>query len=319
MRKLGTGLTVFLLVLGWTSLPGRSEETNKAAGKDVTVTVTVERHGQNAPAMLHSDDIFVSQNNQRRPVVQWVQASGVNRGLDLAILIDDALDHSIGSHYGEIKDFIRSLPSRAKVAIAYGMHGNAKFAQDFTTDHERAAAAIRITQGQFNQTSSIYMALSDLLKHWPNDGNRRAVLLLTDGIDLYWGVTDALPANNPDLQRAIKEAQRQGVNVYAIYAETAGDVRRSTFLVNVGQSCLSLLALETGGKDYSEGLQTPVNFEDIFRRLQERLGNQYLLTFRAERGKKDAFERLHLTTEQPGIELVAPSHVYVPGVRSRTD
>jgi hypothetical protein len=318
MRKVTVSLALFLLFLGWTSLPGLSQETNKDAGKDVTVTVTVERRGPSAPAVLHPDDIFVYQNNQQRPVDRWVPATGNDRGLDLAILIDDSLDHAIGSHYGEIKDFIRSLPTGSKVAVAYGMHGDVRMAQDFTTDHERAAAAIRITLGQLNQTSSIYMALTALLKRFPNDGNRHAVLLLTDGIDLYWGVTDALPANNRDLHQAVAEAQRQGVNVYAIYAETAGEVRRSAFLVNVGQSCLALVALETGGKNYSEGLQTPINFQDIFRRLKERLGNQYLLTFCAEQGKKDAFDRLHLTTEQPSVELVAPSHVYVPGIGSGT-
>ena len=319
MRKHGIMWMALLLgVLVWTSLPVEGQETNPASEKDIRVTVTVERHGANAPAVIHPDDVFVFQNNQRRPVVHWVPATEENAGLDLAILFDDSLDPAIGSNYPDLKNFIRSLPSSTKVAIVYGMHGDATILQNFTDDHERAAATIRITQGRMNETSSIYMAFTDLVKHWPADGNRRAVLLISDGIDLYWGVTEALPSNNPDLRRALQEAQRQGVNAYAIFAETAGDVRRNLFLVNAGQSCLSLLAIATGGKAYFQGLQTPIDFESIFKRLNDLLGNQYLLTFRAEQGKKDSYDRLRLSTEQPGIELVAPSHVFVPGAEGRT-
>ena len=313
MRKHALWVALFLLVPGWSCLLGASQKKSPSAGRNVTVTVTVNRHGPNAPAVLHADDILVYQNKQRRPVVRWVPATGENGGLDLAILIDDSLDPSIGIHYSELKDFVRSLPTGSKVAIAYGMNGNANFAQNFTADHERAAAAIRLPMGRFNQTASIYMAFTNLVKHWPQDGNRREVLVISDGVDLYWGVTEALPSNNPDLQRAVKEAQRQGVTTYAIYAETAGNVRRNPFLVNAGQSCLSLLTKATGGKAYFQGLQTPIDFQSIFRRLTKRLESQYLLTFRTERAAKSSDERLSLTTEQPDVELVAPSRAYVPG------
>jgi hypothetical protein len=314
MRKHLVWLVMLPLILAWTSRIGVSQETKPASEKDISVTVTVERHGANAPATLHADDVFVYQNNQRRQVVRWVPAGGQSGGLDLAILFDDSLDPAIGSQFNDLKDFIRSLPAGSKVAIAYGMNGAARMAQNFTADHEQAAAAIRIPRGTMNQTASIYMAFTDLVKHWPEDGNRRAVLLITDGIDLYWGVTEALPSNNPDLQRAVEEAQRQGVTAYAIYAETAGNVRRNAFLVNAGQSCLSLLALSSGGKAYFQGLHTPIDFQSILGQLKNRLGEQYQLTFRAGQGAKDAYDRLRLSTEQPGIELVAPSRVFVPGV-----
>jgi len=311
MKIAALWMALLLLIPG--SLLAVAQEANQAADRDVTVTVTVTRHGPNAPAVLHADDIFVYQNNQRRPVVRWAPASGKNGGLDLAILLDDSLAHSIGSHYSEIKDFVRSLPAGSKVAIAYGMNGSARFTQPFTTDHERAAAAIRLPMGMYNQTASIYMAFTDLVKHWPDDGNRREVLVISDGVDLYWGVTEALPSNNPALKQAVEEAQRKGVTAYAIYADTAGNVRRNPFLVNVGQSCLSLLTLATGGKAYFMGLQTPIDFQSILRQVKSRLGDQYLLTFRAQPGRKASYERLRLATEQPGIELVAPSRVYIPG------
>lgn len=314
MRKYGIWLTILLLFLGWTSLPGESKGPDQSSSKDVNVTVTVQRQGPNAPAELKAEDIFVYQNNVRRPVVGWLQATGQNGGLDLAILIDESLDASIGSHFPEMKDFIRSLPANTKIAIAYASHGNVQMAQNFTTDHESAAAAIHLPRGPVTEASSAYRALTSLIKKWPADGERRAVLLLSDGIDLYWGVTEAVPYNNPDLQAAIAAAQRHGVNVYTVYADTAGNLRHNSFLVTIGQSCLEELAKATGGKAYFEGLQTPINFQSIFQNLRERFGNQYRLTFRAEKGEKEAYDRLRITTEQPDVELMASRRVYVPGV-----
>lgn len=313
MRKYVTWLTMFLLILGWTSLPGQGEEANPASGKDVTVTVTVKQPRPGTHTALKADEVFVHQNNQRRQVVRLVRAEGQNGGLDVAILIDDSLDASIGSHYGELRSFIESLPANTKVAVAYASHGSAVMAEDFTVNHEQAAAAIRITSGLYTQTPGTFTALTDLIKHWPKDGNRRAVLVLSSGIDLNWGVMEALPANNPDVQRAIAAAQRHGVNVYTIYAQSSVTLPDNLFLINAGQSCLANLAEATGGEAYFQGLQTPIDFHPILRNVRDRLENQYLLTFRAQQGKKESYDRLRLSTEQSNVKLIAPKHVYVPG------
>lgn len=313
MRKYGICLTILLLILGWTSLPAQSEEKNPALPNDVKVTVTVLHHGKPAPAVVKSDDVFVYQNNKRRPVVRWVKAEGQNASLDLAILFDDSLTSAIGSNFQELKSFIRSLPPTTKVAIVYSSHGNAQIAQNFTADHEKAAAAIRLPTGRFSAGSSIYMALNDLIEHWPRDGDRRAVLAISDGLDLYWGMTEALPSTNPSVQKSAKLAQRDGVNVYSIYANTTGGMSTYSFLVNAGQSCLSYVSEESGGEFYYQGSQTPVNFQPILQNVKDRLENQYLLTFRAEPGKKAAYDRIRIKTEQQGVKLIAPNHVYVPG------
>lgn len=313
MRKYGICLTILLLILGWTSLPAQSEEANPASGNDVQVTVTALQRGKTAPALLKADNVSVYQNNKRRPVVRLVKAEGQDSSLDLAILMDDSLNSSIGNHFQELKSFIRSLPPTTKVAVAYSSHGNAIMAQNFTSDHEKAAAAIRIPMGKFSEGSSIYEALNDLIEHWPRDGDRRAVLAISDGLDLYWGFTEALPSNNPDVQKSAKLAQRHGVNVYSIYANTTGGMSTYSFLVNAGQSCLSFLSEESGGKFYYQGSQTPVNFRPILQNVKDHLENQYLLTFRAEPGKKAGYDRIRIKTEQQGVKLTAPNRVYVPG------
>lgn len=313
MRKYVIWSALFLLIFGWASLSGECQEANLASGKDVTVTVTVKHRHPGAATVLKADEVFVHQNNQRRPVVRWVRAEGQNGSLDLAILIDDSLDASIGTHYGELRDFIRSLPANTKVAVAYASHGNAIMAENFTTNYERAAAALRITGGVYTRAPSTFTALTDLIKHWPEEGDRKVVLVLSSGIDLNWGLSDALPSSNPDLHRAIAAAQRNGVNVYTIYAKSSEGVPDNLFLINAGQSCLAELARSTGGEAYFQGLQTPINFYPILRDLRDQLEHQYLLTFRAQRSKKESYDRLRLTTEESNVKLIAPKRVYVPG------
>jgi hypothetical protein len=59
-------------------------------------------------------------------------------------------------------------------------------------------------------------------------------------------------------------------------------------------------------------LQTPVSFEPFLEELQKTLAQQYLLTFRAAPGEKAGYQRVRITTEVPGVELMAPTRVWVP-------
>ena len=115
-----------------------------------------------------------------------------------------------------------------------------------------------------------------------------------------------------ELQRAIERSQRQNVQVYTLFASGSGRFRRNSFLVGNGQGALSRLALETGGEAYFQGFSTPVSFEPFLKELQQTLGQQYLLTFRAAPVEKSSFQRVRITTEAPGVELMAPTRVWVP-------
>jgi hypothetical protein len=45
------------------------------------------------------------------------------------------------------------------------------------------------------------------------------------------------------------------------------------------------------------------------------LGEQHLLTFKAQLGKKGELQRLKLKTEQKGVEFSAPERVYIPAAQ----
>ena len=139
--------------------------------------------------------------------------------------------------------------------------------------------------------------------------------MVSDGVDLFRGLEESSPASNPDLRRAIERAQRRGVVVDTIYARGESPLHRNFILVTNGQSSLARLAFETGGQAFFQGFDTPVGFQPFLGELAANLGQQYVLTFRALPGKKGGYQRFQITTEVPGVELVAPAQIYIPAVK----
>ncbi len=314
MRKCFALLVLIVAVIGGAaaSLPLYAQAP--ASNDLVRVTVTVEGTKKNPNPEIAAEDMIAYQEKDRRPVVEWVPAKGDRAALELAILVDDSLDTSVGQQLNDLADFIRSMPSTTQVAVAYGSNGNAQILQNFTTEHEAAAKALRLPFGIPN-ISGIFFAAGDLLSRWPQSSARRAVLLVSNGIDLFYGAADSSPGLSPSLQQAIDQAQRAGVTFYTIYASGAGRRAHNFFLVSNGQSCLSRLADETGGEAYFLGFQTPISFQPYLKDMGKLLGEQYLLTFKAQLGKKGELQRLKLKCEQKEVEFVAPERVYIPAAQ----
>ncbi len=278
----------------------------------VQVTVTAAGRSGAAPPALERIDVSVHQDSQPRPVIDLVPANSPKASLDFVILVDDSLNTRLGTQFRDIKDFIHSLPEGSRIAVAYAANGTATMQQDFTTDRAAAEKAIRLPNGQFQGSSGIYFAVSDLIKKWPEGAARREVLLISDGIDFTYGVDDTVPGLNPALEQAIEAAQRNNVTIYSLFASGAGIFARNQFLILNGQGCLGKLTLDTGGDSFFLGFQTPVAFRPFLQQLTGLLGRQYLLTFRATLPPKAGFHELKVSTEMSGVELMAPSRIYLP-------
>lgn len=303
-------LILLLAGAGLLAIPALS--STPADSNLVRVVVTAVGRDGTPPAPVTRDSLLVFQDKERRPIMDWVPAQGEQAPADLVIFVDDNLHTGFGAQLGDLTEFVHSLPASTRVAVAYASNGAASLRQDFTTDHEAAARALRIPIGSAEAFSSPYLSLVDLLKRLPDDGHRREVLMISDGIDLFRGVAESSPSLNFDLQRAIELAQRRGVVVHTLFARGAGFFHRNLFLINNGQGGLTRLAYETGGQSYFQGLDTPVSLAPFLNRVAESLGQQYVLTFRASLGKKAGYQRLRVTAEVPGVELIAPARVYIP-------
>jgi hypothetical protein len=189
-------------------------------------------------------------------------------------------------------------------------NGIARVEQDLTSDHALAAKALRLPMGIGGVNASPYFALSDLVKRWPASNGRREVVMVSSGVDRYYGGNDML---DPYLSAAIEDAQRAGVLVSAIYSPGAGHFGHDYWQTYWGQLYLAKLADETGGESYYIGFTgPPVAFAPFLDDLASRLSHQYLLGFLAKPEKKAGLRQVKVTTEVPNADLVAAKMVYVP-------
>jgi len=279
-------------------------------GVPVRVVITVEAHHGSTAPVINREDVMVYEGHDRDPVTEWVPAQGDHADLELFILLDDGSSTSLGRQLDDIRHFIDEQPATAKIGLAYMQNGTAKIEQNLTTDHAQVGKALRLPMGVAGINASPYFSLSDLVKPWPASSARREVIMVTDGIDRYYGAGDLL---DPYLDAAIQDAQRAGIIVSAIYSPGIGHFGHSYWLNYWGQMYLAELTEKTGGESYYIGFTgSPVSFAPFLDDQRQRLTHQYWLTFLAKPPKKAGMQRIKITTEVPNADLVAPKEVYVP-------
>ncbi len=281
-------------------LPARVDTPSTPVPVQMIVTVEA-RHGKQVP-VLKQGDVMVFEKKERLQVSNLDQ-----RALEFFILIDDASGMTLGLQLNDLRQFIETQPATTAIGIGYMRNATVEVVQNPTTDHPKAAKALRLPLGYPGVMPSPFLSLSDLIKRWPASSARHEVVLVTSGIDpLGGGITD------PYLDAAIEHAQRAGVIVYAIYTPTAGHGGHSYWLMNWGQNHLAQIAEETGGESYMLGFGPLVSFAPYLSELAEHLSHQYVATFLVKPGTKAGFQSVRFATEVPNAEIVAAGRVYVP-------
>jgi len=303
------GTALALLTLAVAIGRATTQQPSLPRGVPVHMVVTVETlHGAQIP-VINKQDVMVFQGRDRDTVSDWMPLRGEYAGLDLFILLDDDSTRSLGSQLEDLRQFIDGQPPTTRIGVAYMQNGIARIAQDLTSDHALASKALRLPLGVPGINGSPYFSLGDLIKHWPEGAPRREVLMITDGIDRYWGNGP----EDPYVPAVIEQAQRAGVIVFGIYTPGVGHFGHSYWSAYWGQYNLSQTVEETGGEGYYIGFYgPPVTFVPYLDDLAQRLTRQYLLTFLAKPENKAGMQRVRLRTEVPNAELVAADSVYVP-------
>lgn len=293
------------LVVAAVLAPGQGQAP--ASGVPAQMVVTVESHdGKNLP--VSQQDVMVFQGRERLRVTGWTAFEGDHAGLELYVVIDDAVGSSVGIQLPDVRRFIEQQPAAAAIGIAYMRNGSVEIRQAPTRDHAKAAAALRIPLSSAAAMTSPYLSLSDLIKRWPGGSVRREVLMITSGDDPLGGNG----IMNPYADAAIEDAQRAGVTVYAIYTPGIGHAGHSFWRETWGQNHIAQLAEETGAEAYVMGFGPPVSFAPYLDDLAAHLSHQYLLTFLAKPSKKASLQSVKVRTELPGVEFLGPSRVIVP-------
>ncbi len=280
-------------------------------GAIAQMVVTVESHDGKDIPKLNREDVMVFAGSDRTPVTEWIPLQGDRAGLELYVLVDDAVSSSVGIQLSDIRRFIEQQPSASAIGIGYLHNGTVEIRQSPTSDHAKAAAALRIPLSSTGTLASPYLSLSDLIKRWPKGSTRREVVLITSGDDPLGGIGPI----NPYVDAATESAQRAGIVVYAIYTPGIGHAGHSYWRANWAQNHLAQLAEETGAEAYVMGLGPPVSFAPYLDDLARHLSHQYLLTLRVKPARNATFQPIRLRTEVPDIDLIAPNRVFVPAGR----
>lgn len=303
-----------IVLSGATMLASASRvQAQQSATQNVSVRMTVTANvadGKRLPE-LNAEDVQVKRGDSRLPVHELVPARGGRAGLDLFVLIDDAADSSFGTHLNELRAFVKEQPSTTSIGVGYMRNATVQIVQNFTTDKEAAAKAIRLPLGSAGAYGSPYLSVIDLMKRWPESSNRREVLMITDGVDRARGGSRHGLNIYPDVDSASAVAQRTGTMIHTIYTPGVGRMHHNFFEATNGQMGIAKLAEETGGESFYMGLQAPVSFGPYLEQLQRTLNNQYLLSFSATPEKKAGPQYVSLSTEVAGVEFAAADSVWV--------
>lgn len=207
-------------------------------------------------------------NKDRSP-----QEVRVNAPVNLAILIQDDLVSHVGNELDRTREFIQTLPVGSEVMVGYIRAGSLQVRQPFTRDLAKAARSLRILISSTSASpyNPYVEVLEALRKFESRNKNPNVVLLISDGLDVSRGFDSASVLNSIDMNRAIEEAKRREVSIYSFYAPSVGLSRRNLLAASWGQSSLSRISRETGGKAFFQGTTDFVTFDSYFQRLARAL------------------------------------------------
>ncbi|HUO34063.1 MAG TPA: hypothetical protein VMU43_03635 [Candidatus Acidoferrum sp.] len=302
---------VILFVLGLLAAPLPIGAQAGGTTVPITTVVTVLGPKYTPPPAVSKDDISVYYSKKKEEVTAWYPAQGDKSNLQLAIVLDDALETNFAIQLNDLRSFIQGQPATTAVGVFYASNGTVQVASQFSTNHDAVAKTVRIPFGNFGAYSSIYLSLMDFMKRWPvTPGSRREILLLSDGIDRFRGDYP----HSPDVDSTARAAQRDGIMIHSIFCTGVGRVTRSLFRISLGQSNLGEIGDASGGETFYQGFQTPVSLTPFLDQLNVVLKNQYWLSFTTAPAKnsKGDLRRFRVRTELKGVELSIPDNLFVP-------
>lgn len=287
-------------------------DTEKQRVRTVSIPISIytkaELQQGQTEELLQVDRIQVFENGIEQQMLSI--RSRADAVLSLAVLIQEDLTSEFNLQLRDLSQFVRNLPRGTRVMVAYMRAGSLDIRQKFTEDLDAAARSFRLV---FSNASSAprspYDGVAEALNRFDAlPSGRRAILMVSNGLDLSGGAAFSSPAFSQDLQTAIRKAQRKTVSVYAIYGTASTGDDGSVAVLN-GQASLAALTEETGGRLFTSGLTTPVNFEPILRQLGVLIGRQFLLTYLSRNMKKGHY-KVEVKSTNPEVKIEHPKGYY---------
>jgi len=315
IQKTRSLLATFAVVLAGLGLVtvGQSpnlSSANSAGGPAKPVTIPLAVHIKGTKPEREPEwqtiDLAVTEDGEPQTILS-IRAMATNSPLTLSLLIQDDVVSSIANEIKPLAEFIRRLPKGSRIMVGYLRTGSLQVRQKFTSDLEKAAKSLRTPLGLASAAPyNPYVEVIEALKRYDSQpSGRRAMLLVSDGLDVSRGVDSSSPSQSIDLQRAITEAQRRGVAIYSFYAPTVA-AGGNQVLVGNAQSSLEKLSDESGGRAFFQGTGAPVSFDPFIKDLSGALDRQLALTYLSTHLNK-GFHRVRVRSSTPGVEVDYPA------------
>lgn len=299
--KLRIAISLIWLLLVPTAFAQDGRQRGPA--KPVTVPVTI-RIKDSKPVEMRIVDYLLREDGDMQTILS--QRTPNESPLTLAILFQDDLASSVSSEARRIAEFIRNQPGGSRAMMAYIRQGSLDVRRKFTNELDKVAQSVRAPQSLASASPfNPYVEIIEGLRRFDSQPlGRRAMLVISDGLDISRGVDSSSPGQSIDLQRAITEAQRRSVAIYSIYVPS---VLAGTQNLNLnGQSCLERLSSETGGQAFFQGTSAPISFDPFLNEINTLLGKQIALTYLSTHVNK-GFHKLDIKPLERDVEIRHPA------------
>lgn len=276
--------------------------------RPVVIPLTVRVKGAIAPSELELQTVDLTVNEDGEPqTILSVRAMGTSSPINLIVLIQEDVIASIALEIKSLAAFIRGLPRGSRVSVGSLRTGSLQVRQKFTSDLDKAAKSLRGPIGVASVAPyNPYVEVIEALRRFDaQPAGRRAILLVSDGLDISRGLDSSGPTQSLDLQRAINEAQRRSVAIYSFYAPTVTTANDGS-LVGNAQSSLQRISDETGGRAFFQGFGPPTSFDPFIKELNSTLDRQIALTYLSTHLNK-GFHRVKISSSTPGVEITYPT------------
>lgn len=311
--KLSSLSLILLLTFGVVFAQKKDKKQKDEGVRVMTIPISIftkeELETKQASEFVEAGQIIVKEDKEEQEILSIRSVS--NTPLALAILIQDDLDSATNLQLNDLKKFIKGLPEDSRVMVAYLRSGKMQVRQKFTNNLEKAADSLRIIVGSSSVAPrNPYDGVVDALKRFDGQPTgRRAILLISDGLDVSNGVDSSSPPLSNDLDRAILSAQRNSVAVYSIYSPATYTSSGNSSLILNGQGSLSKLSKETGGKAFYQGSIAPISFQPFFRDLSLSLNRQFALTYLSTHMEK-GYHKVEVISTNSEVRIEHPKGYY---------
>ena len=287
----------------------KGEQRVRTVSIPISIFTKEELKTDRIEEFVQADRLIVKEDKEEQTILSI--RSVTDAPLALAVLIQDDLSSSFNLQLRDIAKFIRALPRGSRVMVAYVRGGNLQIRQKFTDDLEAAAKSLRIVLSSSSAAPrNPYDGVVDALNRFDAlPAGRRAVLLVSDGVDISQGSRESFPTQSVDLDRAILRAQRRSVAVFCFYSPTSSTEGGDSRLILVGQGSLDRLSDQTGGRAFFQGSIAPISFQPFFKDLGLLLNRQFLLSYLSTHMKK-GYHRVEVLSTNPVVKIEHPKGYY---------